>query len=145
MNHWIVNINHVYLNSTCYWTVRPMLTHLPLPELNPGPPMQTYMDKSIHLIGDSMITDMDELFKPAFNNRVKAHPLRGADVGWVTRHVRDLAVHTCKPTFASKLQTTFSHFYSPGCTSHKRLLTCTPQERGYCDVNGRNEQSFSKD
>ena len=76
--------------------------------------MQTYMDKSMHLIGDSMITDVDELFKPAFNNRVKAHPLRGADVGRVIRHVRDLAVHTCKPTFASKLQTKL-HFpiYTP--------------------------------
>jgi hypothetical protein len=55
--------------------------------------MHSVIDKSIHLIGDSMITDIDELFKPAFNNRVKAHPLRGADVGRVTRHVRDLAVH----------------------------------------------------
>ena len=76
-----------------YSNVNCLLTNFLITELNPGPPTHTVIDQSIHLIGDSMVADLKEEFSPAFNNRVNATAMRGADVGRVTSRVKELRIH----------------------------------------------------
>ena len=63
-------------------------------ELNPGPPVCYTIDKSVHLIGDSMLSSVkDKKLSAMFCGRVHSTSLRGADVGRITQSVMQLRKH----------------------------------------------------